>query len=138
MTFNVYYKDLKHFDEKTNKFTTSDGLALIEKENNAERKQANDLGWLLMYCSMNEITQDNIEEILFRMNFHDKVHGSAFLNGDNSLAQVRRKLIEFIGLRTNFGKEHTRHRFIVNVARTLASDVGYKLTKDLCGINKVQ
>jgi len=47
-------------------------------------------------------------------------------------------LIEFIGLRTNFGKEHTRHRFIVNVARTLASDVGYKLTKDLCGINKVQ
>ena len=134
MTFNIHYSKLKHFDEKAQQFMTTDKSFIKGDE---AKQQANNLGWLLMYVNMNEITEDNIEEILFRMRFADKVHDSSFIKrGDEevSLSELRKSLVEHIGLTTNYGPESTRHKFIVNVAKNLASDVAYKLTQDLEGI----
>ena len=134
MTFNIYYSKLKHFDEKAEKFMITDKSFIKGDE---ARQQANNLGWLLMYVNMSEITEDNIEEILFRMRFADKVRCSSFIKRGNeevSLSELRKSLVEHIGLRTNYGPENTRHKFIVNVAKNIASDVAYELTQDLEGI----
>ena len=127
MTFNIYYSKLKHFDEKAQQFMTTDKSFIKGDE---AKQQANNLGWLLMYVNMNEITEDNIEEILFRMRFADKVHGSSFIKrGDEeiSLSELKKSLVEHIGLTTNYGPESTRHKFMVNQLHNIERNILEKI-----------
>ena len=126
----MHFSKLKHFDRENNDF----GLPTWDQsDRDASRQRAESIGWLLMYVHQNEITEDNIEEIIFRMQFADTIHGSPFMKKDGkeiSLSEVREQLRRHIGLETN-GTVSTRHKFIVNVAKNLANDVEYKLAKDL-------
>ena len=126
----MYFTKIGHFDRENNDF----GLpSWDQSDRDASRQRAEALGWLLMYVHQNKITEDNIEEIIFRMQFADTIHGSPFMKKDGeeiSLSEVREQLRRHIGLETN-GTVSTRHKFIVNVAKNLANDVDYQLSKDL-------
>ena len=130
MSYNMHFSKLKHFDRENNDF----GLPTWDQsDRDASRQRAESIGWLLMYVHQNEITEDNIEEIIFRMQFADTIHGSPFMKKDGkeiSLEEIREQLRRHIGLETN-GTVSTRHKFIVNVAKNLANDVDYQLSKDL-------
>jgi len=127
MTYNMNYSKLKHFDNEDNDFGMS-SWDQIDRDNC--RKTAESMGWLLMYVHLDKITEDNIDEIIFRMQFADTIHGSTFMrvNGkDCSVSEVRHQLEQHIGLETN-GSVSTRHKYIVNVAKNLANDIDYKLS----------
>ena len=129
MTYNMHFSKLKHFDNENNDF----GLPTWDQsDRDASRQKAEALGWLLMYVHQNKITEDNIEEIIFRMQFADTIHGSPFMKKDGkeiSLSEVREQLRRHIGLETN-GTVSTRHKYIVSIAKNLANDIDYQLTKD--------
>ena len=129
MTYNMHFSKLKHFDKENNDF----GLPTWDQsDRDASRQKAEALGWLLMYVHQNKITEDNIEEIIFRMQFADTIHGSPFMKKDGkeiSLSEVREQLRRHIGLETN-GTVSTRHKYIVSIAKNLANDIDYQLTKD--------
>ncbi len=135
MTYNMNYSKLKHFDNEDNDFGMS-SWDQIDRDNC--RKTAESMGWLLMYVHLDKITKDNIEEIIFRMQFADTIHGSTFMrvNGkDCSVSDVRHQLKQHIGLETN-GSVSTRHKYIVNVAKNLANDIDYKLTEENNKVNR--
>ena len=129
MTYNMNFTKIGHFNRETNDF----GMEHYDQEDkDASRRTAESMGWLLMYVHQNKITEDNIEEIIFRMQFADTIHGSPFmkLNGKEvSVSAVREQLRRHIGLETN-GTVSTRHKYIVNVAKNLANDIDYKLTNE--------
>ena len=126
MTYNVYYTKLKQWDEES-----------FKEDKDAVRSNADHMGFLLMYVQLNEITKDNLEEIIFRLRFADTLHGSSYLKkkdgSEFTLKELREILKDHIGLSTNMTVS-TRHQFIVNVAKGKASDVDYKLRQDLCGV----
>ena len=131
MTYNVYYANLRHWDKESNDF----GLPTYAQEEKDEmRKTADHMGFLLMYVHLNTITEDNIEEIIFRLQFADTLHGSPYLKKEDgsalSIHEIRRTLTDHIGLETNMTVS-TRHKFIVNVAKNKASDIDYKLREAL-------
>ena len=135
MTYNMNYSKLKHFDNEDNDFGMS-SWDQIDRDNC--RKTAESMGWLLMYVHLDKITEDNIDEIIFRMQFADTIHGSTFMrvNGkDCSVSEVRHQLEQHIGLETN-GSVSTRHKYIVNVAKNLANDIDYKLTEENDKVNR--
>ena len=135
MTYNMNYSKLKHFDNEDNDFGMS-SWDQIDRDNC--RKTAESMGWLLMYVHLDKITEDNIDEIIFRMQFADTIHGSTFMrvNGkDCSVSEVRHQLKQHIGLETN-GSVSTRHKYIVNVAKNLANDIDYKLTEENDKVNR--
>ena len=137
MTYNMNFTKIGHFNRETNDFGMEH---YAQEDKDASRKNAEAMGWLLMYVHQNKITEDNIEEIIFRMQFADTIHGSPFMKleeSDNhivngkgvSLAAVREQLKRHIGLETN-GTVSTRHKYIVNIAKNLANDIDYKLTNE--------
>ena len=129
MTYNMNFTKIGHFNRETNDF----GMEHYDQEDkDASRRTAESMGWLLMYVHQNKITEDNIEEIIFRMQFADTVHGSPFMKKGGkevSLQEVRETVRQHIGLETN-GSVSTRHKYIVNIAKNLANDSDYKLTEE--------
>ena len=135
MTYNMNFSKLKHFDNEDNDFGMS-SWDQIDRDNC--RKTAESMGWLLMYVHLDKIIEDNIDEIIFRMQFADTIHGSTFMrvNGkDCSVSEVRHQLEQHIGLETN-GSVSTRHKYIVNVAKNLANDIDYKLSNQEDKVNR--
>jgi len=129
MTYNMNFTKIGHFNRETNDF----GMEHYDQgDKDASRRTAESMGWLLMYVHQNKITEDNIEEIIFRMQFADTVHGSPFMKKGGkevSLQEVRETVRQHIGLETN-GSVSTRHKYIVNIAKNLANDIDYKLTEE--------
>ena len=135
MTYNMNFYKIGHFDREENDF----GAPHWEQaDKDAVRQTAESMGWLLMYVHQNEITEDNIEEIIFRMQFADTVHGDPFMKKGGkecTIAEVRHVLTQHIGLETN-GSVSTRHKYIVNIAKNLANDIDYKLTEENNKVNR--
>jgi len=135
MTYNMNFTKIGHFNRETNDFGMEH---YAQEDKDASRKNAEAMGWLLMYVHLDKITEDNIDEIIFRMQFADTIHGSTFMrvNGkDCSVSEVRHQLKQHIGLETN-GSVSTRHKYIVNVAKNLANDIDYKLTEENDKVNR--
>jgi len=129
MTYDMNFTKLGHFNRESNDFGMD---SYAQEDKDASRKTAESVGWLLMYVHVNEVTEDNIEEIVFRMQFADTVHGNPFMKQDGkecTVADVRHLLTQHIGLETN-GNVSTRHKYIVNIAKNLANDIDYKLSNE--------
>ena len=99
-------------------------------------KQADNLGWLMMGIGINEITEKNIPEILFRIRFLDLVYVKPYFTSNPSDTSITMLLQDHIGLKieiTNRGIRNlnTRHRFMVNCLTTLENRV-------MAGIKKNQ
>ena len=115
----VHYENLKHFDVKSNRFVTADGLELIDKHEAQEREWANTLGWLLMAIGIDEITEKVIPEILFRVKYLDFCWGKPYFVSNPSDESLVRIFKNHIGLKiaiTNRGlkSKRTRHKFMIS------------------------
>ena len=129
MTYNMNFTKLGHFNRETNDFGME---SYAQEDKDASRRTAESVGWLLMYVHMSKVMEDNIEEIIFRMQFADTVHGDPFMKKGGkecTIAEVRHVLTQHIGLETN-GSVSTRHKYIVNIAKNLANDIDYKLSNN--------
>ena len=98
----VKYETLKHYDQNW----TAD-----------ERNQADQLGWFLMAIGINEITEKNIGEILFRYKFINLGHKQTYFVNDPSDKSLINYLKTHIGLEieiTNRGinRPATRRRWM--------------------------
>ena len=61
MTYNMNFYKIGHFDREAKDF----GMPHWDQaDKDAVRQTAESMGWLLMYVHQNEITEDNIEEII--------------------------------------------------------------------------
>ena len=116
----VKYEQLQHFND--DQFKAED------------KKQADTLGWLMMGIGINEITEKNIPEILFRIRFLDMTWGKPYFVQDPSDTSITMMLQDHIGLKveiTNRGIKNlnTRHRFMVNQLSNLEERVERKIKK---------
>ena len=120
MSLNIHYDTMKNYTENF-----SDNAI----------KQADTLGWLMMGIGINEITEKNIPEILFRIRFLDMTWGKPYFVQDPSDTSITMLLQDHIGLKveiTNRGIKNlnTRHRFMVNQLSNLEERVERKIKKN--------
>jgi len=113
----VHYDTMDTYKEENFKLK-EDGLKPIA------RQQADTLGWLMMAIGVNEITEKNIDEIMFRTKYLDAVHGSNGFIGNPSNTDLRQLFKNHIGLKiviTNRGIANitTRHKFMVRHLKSL-------------------
>ncbi len=113
----VHYDTMDTYKEENFKLK-EDGLKPIA------RQQADTLGWLMMAIGVNEITEKNIDEIMFRTKYLDAVHGSNGFIGNPSNTDLRQLFKNHIGLKiviTNRGMANitTRHKFMVRHLKSL-------------------
>ena len=106
----VHYNTMSNYNES--KFAPED------------KKQADTLGWLMMTLGVHEITEKNIDEIMFRTKYLDAVHGSNGFIGNPSNTDLRQLFKNHIGLKiviTNRGMANitTRHKFMVRHLKSL-------------------
>ena len=104
MALLIHYEGLQHFNDKWK---------------DEERKQADELGHVLMATGIHEISEKTISELLFRIRFLDFTWGRSFFNNDPSNTDLRQLFKNHIGLRieiTNRGMKNisTRRKFMVN------------------------
>ena len=81
----VHYNTMSNYNES--KFAPED------------KKQADTLGWLMMTLGVHEITEKNIDEIMFRTKYLDAVHGSNGFIGNPSNTDLRQLFKNHIGLK---------------------------------------
>ena len=98
----VKYENLKHYDQNCS---------------DADRNQADQLGWFLMAVGVNEITEKNIGEILFRYKFINLGHNKSYFTNDPSDKDLINYFKTHIGLEieiTNRGinRPSTRRRWM--------------------------
>jgi N-acetylglutamate synthase/N-acetylornithine aminotransferase len=115
----VHYENLKHFDADKNCWEGQ----FVQKHRD-DKKQADTLGWLMMTIGVHEITEKNIDEIMFRTKYLDAVHGSNGFIGNPSNTDLRQLFKNHIGLKiviTNRGMANitTRHKFMVRHLKSL-------------------
>jgi len=113
----VHYNTMNAYKEENFKLKEN-GLKPIA------RQQADTLGWLMMTLGIHEITEKNIDEIMFRTKYLDAVHGSNGFIGNPSNTDLRQLFKNHIGLKiviTNRGMANltTRHKFMVRHLKSL-------------------
>ena len=116
----VHYNTMSNYNES--KFAPED------------KKQADTLGWLMMTLGVHEITEKNIDEIMFRTKYLDAVHGSNGFIGNPSNTDLRQLFKNHIGLKiviTNRGMANitTRHKFMVHQLRNVERNILNKINK---------
>ena len=119
----VHYEDLKHYK--------IDHMPPIMPE---ARKQADVLGHLLLATGINEITEKNVDELIFRTKFLKFCYGSSYFLGDPSVTDLRKLFEKHIGLRiviTNRGLKNisTRHKFMVNQLNNIEERILKQMNK---------
>ena len=84
-----------------------------------DRSQADALGWMLMATGINEITEKNTSELLFRVRFMDFSWGKPYFTSNPNDEEIIQLFKRHVGLKiqiTNRGMKvlNTRRRFMVN------------------------
>ena len=97
-------------------------------DSNAARREADQVGHVLMTIGVAEISRKTMSEILFRIRYLDFVYGSSFLRNDPSNFEISQLLEKHIGLRievTNRGLNAsiTRRRFMNRCLDTIEEKV---------------
>jgi len=92
----------------------------FEKEG-FDMREADQIGFLMVGLGMREIKKNNIEEMVFRYVFLQKM---ALYRADkeHTASDARKIFTKYEGLQIN-NKQITRHRFMVNCARALERDI---------------
>ena len=84
-----------------------------------DKNQADALGWMLMATGINEIKEDNVSELLFRVRFMDFSWGKPYFTSNPNDEEIIQLFKRHVGLKieiTNRGMKvlNTRRRFMVN------------------------
>ena len=90
--------------------------------------EADQIGFLMVGLGMGEVRKNNIEEMVFRFTFLQKV---AYYCADKfkTANDVRQIFSKYIGLKIN-NNQITRAQFMVNCARALERDVLYAMREE--------
>ena len=105
MSLIVHYNTMKNYNEHNFK--------------SEDRDQADALGWMLMATGINEIKEDNVSELLFRVRFMDFSWGKPYFTSNPNDEEIIQLFKRHVGLKieiTNRGMKvlNTRRRFMVN------------------------
>jgi len=123
MSLIVHYNTMKNYNEHN--FKPND------------RSQADALGWMLMATGINEITEKNTSELLFRVRFMDFSWGKPYFVSNPNDEEIIQLFKRHIGLRieiTNRGMKNlnTRRRFMVNQLENMEQRIERKIgSKDI-------
>ena len=99
-----------------------------------ERDQADTLGWMLMATGINEITEKNTSELLFRVRFMDFSWGKPYFTSNPNDEEIIQLFKRHVGLKieiTNRGMKvlNTRRRFMVNQLDNMERRVERKIAE---------
>ena len=95
------------------------------KNKDFDHQECDDVGLTMMGLGINKISDETIEEMVFRFMFVQKI---AYTRSSNlySFNDMRNIFTKYLGLETNC-TELTRHKFIVNRAKGLESDIVWEM-----------
>jgi len=87
----------------------------------AQHKEASQFAWILMAIDMNEVTEKNVDEIVFRLLFARQC-GHDFLNGKLTKGSIKAVVKMYIGYKTNV-RFRTRNAYIKKIAKIVTERV---------------
>jgi len=100
------------------------GLANVDKFTDIEHKETSQFAFVMMAIDMNEITKENVDEVVFRLMF-GKQCGQDFLVGDFTRDSLKTFIKTYIGYKTNVGYK-TRNAFMRKIMRIVENSVKSK------------
>lgn len=87
----------------------------------AQHKEASRFAWILMAIDMNEVTEKNVDEIVFRLLFARQC-GHDFLNGKLTKGSMKAVVKMYIGYKTNV-RSLTRNAYIKKIAKIVTDNI---------------
>ena len=102
-------------------------VANHSKFNDLDHKDASRFAWVLAAVDMNEITKNNIDEIVFRLKFAEQC-GENFLIGSLSIGLMKATLRSYIGYKTNVRTE-TRKAYMLKIMRMVENKTEAEINK---------
>jgi hypothetical protein len=97
------------------------GLASIDKFTDIEHQEASRFAWVLMAIDMHDITEKNVDEIVFRLLFAKQCNQN-FLVGDFTKGSLKAFIKTYIGYETNVGYK-TRNAYMKKIMRIVENKV---------------
>jgi len=99
-------------------------VAGFDKFTDEQHENASQLAWVMMTIRLSEITEKNLNEVLFRIKFLEEINVKLLTIDDFDL--VKKFITNHINYRTNVGNE-SRYKFITHWAKVKARYVEDKL-----------
>ena len=95
------------------------------KNKDFDHQECDDVGLTMSGLGIQKITEDNIDELVFRFTFVQKI---AYTRSSKlySYNDMRDAFTKYLGLEVNC-TELTRHKFMVNCARGLERDISWEM-----------
>ena len=97
----------------------------MDKFTDEQHKNASQLAWTMMTLQLREITEKNLDEVLFRIKFLYEINVKLFNEGVE-WEDIKKFITAHINYKTNVGNE-SRYKFIVHWAKVKASYVADSL-----------
>ena len=99
-------------------------LAGADKFTDIEHKETSQFAFVMMAIDMNEVTKENVDEIVFRLMFGKQCNQN-FLLGDFTKDSLKTFIKTYIGYKTNVGYK-TRNAFMRKIMRIVENSVKSK------------
>ena len=99
-------------------------LAGIDKFTDIEHKETSQFAFVMMAIDMNDITEKNVAEIVFRLLFAKQCNHT-FLVGDFTKDSLKTFIKSYIGYKTNV-RYNTRNAFMRKIMRIVENSVNSK------------
>ena len=99
-------------------YTKVDG---VDKFTNVEHKETSQFAWVMVAIDMNEITKENVDEVVFRLMFGKQCNQN-FLLGDFTKDSLKTFIKTYVGYKTNVGYK-TRNDFMRKIMRIVENSV---------------
>ena len=100
-------------------------LAGADSFTGIEHKETSQFAWVLVAIDMNEVTKENVDEVVFRLLFAKQCNQN-FLIGDFTKDSLKTFIKTYIGYKTNVGYK-TRNAYIRKIMRVVENklrDIG--------------
>jgi hypothetical protein len=90
-----------------------------------EHKEVSQFAFVMMAIDMNEITKENVDEVVFRLMFGKQCNQN-FLLGDFTKDSLKTFIKTYIGYKTNVGYK-TRNAFMRKIMKVVENSVNSKV-----------
>lgn len=91
----------------------------VDKFTDEQHENASQLAWTLLTLQLREISQENLNEVLFRIKFLEEINVKLFQE-KHDFDSVKKFMTDHINYKTNVSNE-TRYKFITHWAKVKAS-----------------
>jgi hypothetical protein len=98
-------------------------VANVDKFTDEQHENASQLAWTMSAIDLKEITEKNLDEVLFRIKFLKEINVKLF---EIDFDTVKKFITAHINYKTNV-RDESRHRFIVRWAKVKALEVAESL-----------